>query len=35
MTEISYIEGVAYAALGFGVLITIAVYVLRRYFFDS
>lgn len=35
MNELTYVEGIALSALGFGAVVTIATYALRRYFFGS
>lgn len=35
MNELTYIEGIALTALAFGVVVTLAVYALRHYFFGS
>jgi len=33
MTDLSYIEGIALSALTAGIIVTFAMYALRRYFF--
>lgn len=35
MSELTYIEGIALSALILGILVAIAMYALRRYFFGS